>query len=135
MRVNEDYFGHTPLNQFNVKKIKTKDPTVESHFNLKRIDLNDRVFLTLKVDHPTELKTFVEIFCRLPHYRRGYAFYEFLCNEDIPDVKEIIFMNVCKLLSLTCKVFKPGHLCIVICRRMENIFIRMLIQKHFVRKN
>ena len=102
MRVPEEYLGHTPLNQFNVTNITAiaqnvedaEDLTVESRFNLKRIDLNDVVFFKLKSSYPMELITIVEEFLKPKKFKRGYGFYEFLFKEDISDVKEIIFMNV-----------------------------------------
>ena len=103
MTVPEDYLGHTPLNQFDVTTVatpaqKVKDIeklTAESRFNLKRIDLNDAVFLKLNTGYPTELITLVDSALRPRKFERGCAFYEFLCKEDISDAKEIIFMNVC----------------------------------------
>ena len=102
MRVPEEYLGHTPLNQFNVTNITAiaqniedaEDLTVESRFNLKRIDLNDAVFFKLRSSSPQELITIVEDAMKPKKFERGFAFYEFLCKEDISNVKEIIFMNV-----------------------------------------
>ena len=101
-RVPEGYFEHTPLNQFNVATVTTaaqnvKDSdelTVESRFNLKRIDLNKMAFLRMNSSHPTELITFVESAIKPSKFERGFAFYEFLYKEDISDAQEIIFMSV-----------------------------------------
>ena len=103
MTVPEDYLGHTPLNQFDVTTVTTpaqkveiaEEKTIESRFNLKRIDLNDATFLRLNSSYPTKLITFVEIALGPGKFERGCAFYEFLYKEDISDAKEIIFMNVC----------------------------------------
>ena len=102
MRVPEEYLGHTSLNLFNVTNNTAiaqnvrdaENLIVESRFNLKRIDLNDVVFFKLKSSYPKELITIVEEFLKPKKFKRGCAFYEFLFEEDISDVQEIIFMNV-----------------------------------------
>ena len=97
MRVPEKYLGHTPLNQFDVtENVKyANELTVESRFNLKRINLNDVIFFKLRSSYPTEVITLVESALRPRKFKRGSAFYEFLHKEDISDVQEIIFVNVC----------------------------------------
>ena len=106
MEVPEEYLGHVPLNTLHAtahsEDIKAADELLVDHrLNLKRINLDDIVFFKLKTSLPIELKTHVENALRPRKFERGCAFYEFLYKEDISDVQEIIFVNVCDQKYIT----------------------------------
>jgi hypothetical protein len=103
MGVPEEYLGHVPVNQLNTtahsEDVKVTDKLrVDHRFNLKRINLDDIVFFKLNTTYPVELKTLVENALRPRKFERGCAFYEFLYKEDISDVQEIVFVNVCDII-------------------------------------
>lgn len=149
MEVPEGYLGHLPLNTLDTtahsEDIKVADePRVDRRLNLKRINLNDIVFFKMNTAYPIELKTLVENALKPRKFERGCAFYEFLYKEDVSDVQEVIFVNVCDViiivvplifLSCICSSTVDSILSHKHYRKMVNIFILMLIKTNYVMKN
>ena len=139
MGVPEEYLGHVPLNTLNTAAHSEDNKSAEkqridNRFNLKRINLDDIVFFKLKTSYPIELKTLVEGALKPRKFERGCAFYEFLYKEDISDVQEIVFVNVCDVIVIFCFACVMVD-CIVSYRKMVNIFFLTLARTNYMLKN
>ena len=140
MGVPEEYLGHVPLNTLDTaahsEDIKSAEKQgIDHRFNLKRINLDDIVFFKLKTSYPIELKTLVEDALKPKKFERGCAFYEFLYKEDISDVQEIVFVNVCDVIVTFCSACVMVDCTVSYYRKMANIFFLTLARKNYVLRN
>jgi hypothetical protein len=75
--------------------VKIPEAPIGSQLQLKKVDVEERVFDINRVSEDSSLKEFVENYMG-ETYERGCALYEFLEKENISADKELIFMcTVC----------------------------------------